>query len=352
MEKIINTADNVHSGTENRVSLHRLTALWALSESALGGILHGFKIPFAGMIVSAIAVMSIAFMIRIGARRGDLLKSLLIVATVKAIVSPHSPPTAYLAFFMQGGMALLFYPLLRKHLWAVYGLIFFAVVESALQKIIVLTLIFGQDLWTSIDVFANYLHGLILPGNPPVHWHAGYLVMAFYILIHFLFAIMAALWIRNFFRDMDREEQNAVYILEPDTREIKARKRKIRLTYLIYPLAVILMALTFVVPVFDSGVGFRALRMIIRSTVILGIWYVWLGPIVTRKLHRALRNRQSRYHDDLENILLQLPLLRRVLLQEWHRFKQQDKKNYRSFVEKALYILLFSRIEQAPEKGK
>ncbi len=163
---------------------------------------------------------------------------------------------------------------------------------------------------------------------------------------------MAALWIRNFFRDMDREEQNAVYILEPDTREIKVRKRKIRLTYLIYPLAVILMALTFVVPVFDSGVGFRALRMIIRSTVILGIWYVWLGPIVTRKLHRALRNRQSRYHDDLENILLQLPLLRRVLLQEWHRFKQQDKKNYRSFVEKALYILLFSRIEQAPEKGK
>ena len=41
-------------------SLQRLTALWAFSEAALGGLLHALHIPFSGVVLGGFAIMFIS----------------------------------------------------------------------------------------------------------------------------------------------------------------------------------------------------------------------------------------------------------------------------------------------------
>src|SRR5688572_2381352 len=81
---------------------HRLIAVWALAEGTLGGILHGLHIPVTGLVVGSISVCCLALLARVKQRRGDLLKATMLVLTIKAMLSPHSPPAAYLAVFSQG----------------------------------------------------------------------------------------------------------------------------------------------------------------------------------------------------------------------------------------------------------
>ncbi|RMH60951.1 MAG: hypothetical protein D6677_12810 [Calditrichaeota bacterium] len=343
--------DSTRTSSYVTVTIGRLTAIWALSESALGGILHGLKVPFTGMVVSAIAVFSIVLMIRTGALRSQLTKSLIIVAIVKAVVSPHSPPTAYLALFIQGGLALLFYQPLKKSLWAAYCLIFAAVMESALQKLIVLTLIFGRDLWLSIDIFANYLWTTLSGSGSELPVQAGMSIIVFYLTIHFLFALGMNLWMGHFLKNMAEKNPQSIYTLYDVSEKRLPRRKKWRISYLIYPLALLLLILTFVIPVFDSSVGLRVLRMLIRSTVILALWYGWLGPRVARGLQKMLRDRQYLYHDEIEQVLWQLPVLRRVFWQEWQRFNQAGRSGYRRFLENLLLILLFARIEEAASRN-
>ncbi len=40
--------------------IHKLTALWALNESGLGGFLHVFNTPFTGLIVGGISILLIS----------------------------------------------------------------------------------------------------------------------------------------------------------------------------------------------------------------------------------------------------------------------------------------------------
>ena len=41
---------------ERTIAIQRLTALWALNECGLGGILHAVKSPFTGLVLGSIAM--------------------------------------------------------------------------------------------------------------------------------------------------------------------------------------------------------------------------------------------------------------------------------------------------------
>ncbi|MEO5572384.1 MAG: hypothetical protein ABIT08_02485, partial [Bacteroidia bacterium] len=80
----------------------RITALWAFSEALLGGILHALQVPFAGLVLSAFAVICISALAVSDYHRGKILKATLLVVIVKALLSPHTPVAAYFAVFLQG----------------------------------------------------------------------------------------------------------------------------------------------------------------------------------------------------------------------------------------------------------
>ncbi len=136
-------------------AIARLTALWALAEVGLGGALHAFRLPLTGLLVGSSAVVLLALLAEAARRDGRPIRRTLLTATavvlgVKAAASPHSPVGAYLAVAFQGGLAALVLPALGRAAGPlVLGVV--ALVESALQRVIVMTLLFGAAFWDAVD---------------------------------------------------------------------------------------------------------------------------------------------------------------------------------------------------------
>lgn len=139
----------------NRSSaINRLTALWALSEAGLGGIMHALKIPFTGFFVGGFAVILIsiiAFYSECSFKK--IMQATLLVLLVKAGASPHSPFTAYIAVSFQGLIGAAIFHLLNHNRFSCVLFGALALLESAIQKLLVTTLIFGKSIWQAIDIF-------------------------------------------------------------------------------------------------------------------------------------------------------------------------------------------------------
>ncbi|MGB3083465.1 MAG: hypothetical protein WBB21_02015, partial [Saprospiraceae bacterium] len=87
---------NAEANSQNQTIIFRLTALWALNESGLGGFLHALNFPFSGLIIGSIAVALISFIIYFsGTDKKTLFNALIIVLIIKLLMSPHSSVTAY-----------------------------------------------------------------------------------------------------------------------------------------------------------------------------------------------------------------------------------------------------------------
>ena len=140
-----------------QIQVDRLIALWALSEAALGGVLHAFRIPLTGLLVNSTAVLLMVFIASFSPKKGVILKATFIVIIVKGIVSPHTPLAAYIAVGFQGLMGEL---LLRSKKYLVISSLILGIItllQSSLQKIVLLTFVFGNVLWESIDIFGNFV---------------------------------------------------------------------------------------------------------------------------------------------------------------------------------------------------
>ncbi|MBL7748647.1 MAG: hypothetical protein JNM19_14520, partial [Chitinophagaceae bacterium] len=141
----------------NKQLYYRLIALWVISEAMLGGIIHGLRIPVSGLLVGSCAVVCICLIAWYAPVRGAIIKATIIVAIFKMMLSPQAPPMAYAAVFFQGLLGELLFR--NKKYFTVTCILFavLALLESGLQRILVLTIIYGNDLWVVINDFINGL---------------------------------------------------------------------------------------------------------------------------------------------------------------------------------------------------
>ena len=99
----------------NSKIISRLTALWALSEAGLGGVLHAIQFPVTGLLVGGFAIVLISLIAYFSDNKWEtIFRSLLVVLIIKLAVSPHSPPTSYLAVSFQAFMSALIFSKLRS----------------------------------------------------------------------------------------------------------------------------------------------------------------------------------------------------------------------------------------------
>ena len=142
---------------DKRLLLTQLTALWALSEAVLGGALHGTRLPVTGLILGGTAVLLICLMGYYGNRRGEILKATLVVCFIKMTLAPHTPFPAYFAVLFQGMVGSLL--MSGQRFFAVRCVVFgiLALLESALQKLLMLTLVFGVEFWKAVGEFVSKL---------------------------------------------------------------------------------------------------------------------------------------------------------------------------------------------------
>ncbi len=255
------------------------------------------------------------------------LKATIIVAIFKLMLSPHSPPTAYIAVLFQGLMGQVF--LNRKQFFTAAS-IFVAVislVESAMQRLFVLWLVYGESFWDAVNQFIQKITGSKTINNYSL------LIAVGYVLIHAIVGSIIGYWISNTIKNTEKWKlENKRYIF--DDKSISAtnqepvkikKKKRIRLIFAL--LSIILLAfyiLSIVKPAWAPLPAGKAASIFLRSVVILMCWYFIAGPLVMKFIKKQLAAKQKENKEDIDNTLQLLPQMRYTFQQAW--FMSAEKK--------------------------
>jgi hypothetical protein len=292
---------------------YRLIALWIFCEAVLGGIIHGLKLPVSGLIVGSCSVICICLIGRYVSIRHAILKATIIVAIFKMMLSPHAPPTAYVAVFFQGaiGQAFLRYGKFYKISCIVFGAI--ALAESALQRILVMTIVFGNDIWKVINETITKLTGQ----NAVTNYSLVFGIV--YLAAHIVVGISVGLF--AFRLATQKPELSSEYRITgnfSNTTSLASKKKKIRIGFFIIWLLLVILFLqsefSIGTPVLPSQL---VIQLIFRSILIVLTWYFLVSPLLlyfTRKWLQRLKEKQAA---DIQAIALLIPATENMIYRSW-----------------------------------
>ena len=328
----------------------RLTALWALSEAGLAGVLHAFRVPFTGMVIGSVAVLFISLIHILGQKKGALLKAAVLVMIVKAAVSPHTPVNAYFAVAFQALTGVVLFRMIKNTALAVFFLALFAMLEAALQKLLILTLVFGQTLWESINIFGHFVMRQLLLSNITVDsLNFSLILILVYTGIHLVAGIYTGLRIPKIILRLQRSIKEAAdrpvvsadrFIKDKPKKKRKRWQKKITL-FLLFAASGTIFIGSYFFTFFEKSQGAAALIMLVRSILIMIVWYFLVSPLTMRLLHRYLKKKQNSYSLEIQNILHIFPLLKAIVRQSWtDSFSPHKIRRLSRFVEIVMVTIL------------
>ncbi|MBK8519444.1 MAG: hypothetical protein WAT20_05655 [Ferruginibacter sp.] len=305
-------------------AIQRLTALWAFTESGLGGIMHALQIPFTGLLVGGMAVIMISLIAEISDHNfKQVLKSAVIVLLVKAMVSPHTPFPAYIAVSFQAVLGYTLFSLLKVNFFSIALLSTMAMLESAIQKLLIITLFFGKSLWVAMDDMVAYIGKQF--GNTVAN--GSYWIVGIYLLIYLaggvFIAMLAYRTIKSFKSESPSFLPNSTTEVSIDFVQPKkySKKNSFKKLWILILLMIGLSAVLFVFAD-DNKKGWLAVAKTITWTLsAILIWFMLISPLFTKAIQKLLKKKQSRYSEEVLNILSFLPVLKQLTAQAWQQSK-------------------------------
>ena len=333
------------------ISVFRITALWAFSESAFGGILHALSIPFKGIFLSSAAVLFISLIAVFSGSKKEVLKATLIVIIIKALVSPHSPFMTYLSVIFQGSFGFFLFS--SKRFYKIPAIILgtLALLFSGFQKIILLTILFGDTLWKSIDVFVRQVSNEFLNFGHSTSLNYGYLFAGLYVLIHLAAGILIGFYASKLpDKILHFSKQLPENILQDDEIIFSQQKRKRKRWFLkptglmIFILSILLIIYSYFSPSFTHIKSIEILIMILRSLVLTLVWYFIFSPIVNKFFSKFLSSKKTVYAQEIDKILNLFPKFKRVVTYSWKEsFNNKKLSRILPFISNSFYYLLLMK---------
>jgi len=336
-----------------RPALIRLTALWALNEAALGGLMHLFRSPFTGIFVGGAAILLISIIGHVAKKPGlAILRALLLVLVIKGMVSPHSPLPAYLAVGFQGLMGALLFSLLPSFRLAALLLGVLGLLEAALQKLLVMTVLFGMPLWESIDAFINYVlqkFGLLAEG-------AGVQGSLWLIGLYVGLYLASGLFVGWLAGRLPAEVKAAVARLSLPAMKLpaaeegeKSARRPIWKRPVVRWITFILLALLGIYLLAPaSRQALSPLWLLARVSGVIAAWYFLLAPLLMRLLQNFLKKKASDYREEVETALELLPVFRYLARAAWSETRQE--KGWRRWKELSVRLIAYSLLYSGNKK--
>ncbi|MCX6315991.1 MAG: hypothetical protein NTW29_01770 [Bacteroidetes bacterium] len=300
---------------------YRLIALWVLSEAMLGGIIHGFNLPVSGLVVGTCAVACISLLAWYVPERGAILKATIIVAVFKMMLSPQAPPPAYIAVFFQGVLGEFLFRK-DKRFYRITCVVFatIALLESGIQRILVLTLIYGNDIWVVINDFINRLTRQKVAANYSL------IIGAVYVSIHVLVGILVGTWIAGLPARVEKwqaDHQNILLVNEGKSldlqRPVASRNRRRVWIFLIWIFLVALYIQSYYkigTPLLPSHIS---LKIFLRSLIIVLSWVFLVSPLLKKLLYGWLQRKQSQSAQDIQQVLNILPITQQLVVKSWRQ---------------------------------
>ncbi len=285
----------------------RITALWAFSECALGGLMHAFKMPFTGIFVGGFAVLCVGLLAHVSGRKASvILRATLLVILVKAIVSPHSPPQAHLAVAFQGVLGALLLSYLRPYAVAafLYGVL--AIAESSLQKLLMLYVFFGKPLFEAADLFMTDVlakFGI----SAEVSW--AWVAVCIYVSIYALWGAVLGYWIPRLPALLERRVQQYVHAeASPIEHSLPSRRKPFGQKIAMLLGVLLFITGTFLLTSADKSGGIqKALYAVVRTLAVLAAWLWVVRPLVQVLIQRWAKRKSQAEQDALQQLLAALP---------------------------------------------
>ncbi len=326
-----NINSDIQLGSNRVVDIKSFILLWAFAETSIGGVLHALKLPFTGILVGGVAVISIA-LIGFYQKEGSnkIIEALLIIIMVKLLVSPHSPWQAYIAVAFQGYLGSLIYR--KKNFFKVRTTIFaiLALFESAIQKLLVALLIFGNNFFESIDIAAASVVSSL-------GWNTNlsivYLVFGIYIVLHLIVGAILGYWIPKIPNDVKQFMDNMPFIedITPVENSNRIARIKRRLWVSIGIFIAILVILKLLLP--DTGYA-PLIWMFLRALLVSLALVFIVGPFLKKVVEKYIRrqNIDTTAWNDIINMIPQYTL-------KAYGMMKYVNTNYKGF-SKVKYLLL------------
>lgn len=288
----------------------RLTALWALSESGLGGFMHALKIPFTGFFLGGFAVVIIVLIAHYSRQKfRQVVQATILVILVKASVSPHSPPMAYIAVAFQGLSGALILQLPFKRLGAViFGMT--ALFESAVQKFLVMTLIFGRSIWDALDLFFK---GILKDFAIQPDFSFSFWLIGGYTFLYTTWGAFLGWWAYQLPAVLQRQKEHILLQysqLPVHSHQAGSPRRNRRNKKLISAFFILL----FTCSVFLlAGDGNKAVFALLRTVAAILILFFMVNPLIKWLIIKWASHKQKDKQPQLTALIDQLPVLRSYL---------------------------------------
>lgn len=330
--------DNLNNNTS---ILQKLTALWALSESGLGGFMHALKIPFTGFFLGGFAIVIITLIAHQSKQKSkSILQATLLVILVKAIASPHSPPMAYIAVAFQGLVGLCCFTIIPnlRIAAALFGLI--ALMESAVQKFLVMTLIFGESLWNALDLFVkSILKDFSLIGN----FSFSFWLIVLYTGIYSIWGLIVGIWAGGLPNKLNKKADEVLHqfkTIEVNQIQLNINKKNKRNGKLIG----LFFMMIFIASVFlFQGFGGKATYAIIRSLAALILLFYVVNPIVKWAIKKWATKQQNAKNKQVTLLLDLMPNMRSKITPALQIARTQNTglKVYPAFVVNLIVLSIY-----------
>ena len=312
-------------GLDRPRAVERLTALWALNEAGLGGLIHAMRVPFTGIVVGSTAVVLIALIAFFAERKARaILKATVIVLLVKAAASPHTPLPAYVAVTFQGLAGALLFGLLPSLRLGALLLGLLALWQGAVQKLLVMTILYGKSLWEAVDSVGRWILEKMGAGSgelTPTGWF-----LVFY-LGYYTIAGLITGWLAGAIpSEIARALKNPRPVppsVPGESPEIvlpvSPRKRWWRRTPFQAGavLVALLVALAWLHPGQEGWA--RGVHVFVRATIVLILWTLAVRPLGQALFRRFRRREQGAYGAEVARALEQFPALRQAAAVAWRR---------------------------------
>jgi hypothetical protein len=303
---------SIHPKFQANKAIDRLTALWALSECGLGGVLHAFKMPFTGVFAGGMALILgslLAYFFQSHLKK--MMASLMVVLLIKATVSPHSPFPAYFAVGFQALMGMWVYRFLGIHFFSILLVCLLAMLESAFQKLLFLTLFLGESFWKSIDEWlafvARQLGGQMEGGS---FWLAGA-----YLGFYFLAGCLVAYLCHRLLTRIQTEKLPLGFLEKgkPTSEDLPAGNPKSSHSKWIWLLLFLLLSTSLWIWKPDGkSMVWEMAKSLLWTLSAIFLWFVILQPFLGNWLKNRLDKQKGKYASQVADAMSLFPEMRKI----------------------------------------
>ena len=324
----------------------RITALWAFSEAFMGGILHGLQIPFAGLVLGFVAAVCITLIALGSTQKGEILKATVLVIAVKFILSPHTPPMAYVAVLMQGAVGELLFLKKRFFKPAAFILTLFSLLYSAFQHLLILTIIFGKQFWVAIDIFLNKITQSFSKGA--VHYSL-YIVL-FYIGCYLVAGIVGGFLNIKIIKKVQAGSDANVLLQQLDGLVINDNNafsnspsvKKKKNWLMVFGGLMLLLLIASYLPFLNAGFSkSKVLEVILRGVIIILVWSFFITPLLRMQMQKWITRYKEKKAGSIQQVVALLPGIKIIVEQSWALSQQPGKwLRFKSFINNTVLLIV------------